>query len=609
MRRIWLMAAPVVLLLLSCADGPVEPARHGWLQAGTQSYAGEYFAFLSPLERSGNTAGADFNPDLATVVEVCRLASSTQCGDLLVRFGPSATGTADTGIIVDAVAEHYQVNWQLSKHVAVAGTYRISVLTGASDLEGVRTFGFIDVLIDADGATVVDPATGLVMKTYNPKQSIPVKYRLEKGALCVLLKAEADCLEQSVGAAGGTFVLAVQAAGASFPAGAIPDGFGAVNLIVERVTTSNGLVDCLPTTFPQYTGCYAYRTEPRVDYFAEPVVIGICPDPAAMPLERELELWKWDGVDPATLLAIPRRDVDFLDCPGWTGPDGSPSSAATQAAGARPRGPGLTAPRADAGLDGPDAMERISPFGGGLNDFSRMGWVRPLEISIVSGDGESAVVGSAVVPAPVVRVRATGERVVGLVPVAGVPVTFTPSGTSTAAPATVITDAAGLAATEWTLGSTTGAYTLVAAASNPLTSWPNIPGAWGSVTFGATALDPGALYSVSFLSPVKKGAGSGSTIGGLDVAVEVCRVTGSNCAAVASFTLADMKLKDRFYQVAWSSPSTLQQGDYRIRVLVNGLEAGTMQLQADRKATSGSTEPYSFKPGQNVEIKFSLATR
>jgi hypothetical protein len=99
-------------------------------------------------------------------------------------------------------------------------------------------------------------------------------------------------------------------------------------------------------------------------------------------------------------------------------------------------------------------------------------------ITIVSGDGQQAAAG-AELPAPV-RVRVTGANAT---PVVGETVTFAPaSGSGTATPTTIKTDANGEASARWTLGPSIGAKTLVASI-NPTSGVT-------SVSFSATATDP-----------------------------------------------------------------------------------------------------------------------
>lgn len=104
---------------------------------------------------------------------------------------------------------------------------------------------------------------------------------------------------------------------------------------------------------------------------------------------------------------------------------------------------------------------------------------RPQRLELVSGDNQTSAP-ARTLPAPlVVRVVAEDGQ-----PTAGVVVTF---GTTegTVAPATATSDAAGLASTRWTLGTTTGQSTMTATAAG-------LTGAAAVVTFNAQTVQPRA---------------------------------------------------------------------------------------------------------------------
>lgn len=116
-------------------------------------------------------------------------------------------------------------------------------------------------------------------------------------------------------------------------------------------------------------------------------------------------------------------------------------------------------------------------------------------ISSVAGDKQAALVGLATPTAPTVLVKdASGN------PVGGVSVGFAvTAGGGSVAPATVVTDAAGMASTVWTLGVISGANALSVTAAG-LTGSP--------VAFGATAL-AGPATALTF-AVVPKSATSGT---------------------------------------------------------------------------------------------------
>jgi adhesin/invasin len=108
------------------------------------------------------------------------------------------------------------------------------------------------------------------------------------------------------------------------------------------------------------------------------------------------------------------------------------------------------------------------------------------QIAIVSGDDQVGAAGERLADSLVVRVTDGLDN-----PLPGVDVTWTPSGDGSVNPGTSTTDADGLAATAWNLGSEPGTQFVDAAAD----------GVTESVTFSATAEDPdAAATSLAFIS-------------------------------------------------------------------------------------------------------------
>ncbi|MEO5511191.1 MAG: hypothetical protein ABIS27_11235, partial [Longimicrobiales bacterium] len=407
-----------------------------------------HFFFRPPLASTQTTQG-EFNPNLAPVVEVCHVTSSA-C-EVVARFS-TVGGTHGETIAVDEIGEQYAVNWQTASYGLQDGVYQISVRTASSQV-GNTLLGTVDVDVTPTGRPVSSARPNI-----NNGSNLAIKFRIEHGALC----ATAGCLETSVGGQGGTFTLEDSLAGAEFPAGAIPPGAGNVNLVVERFTDHSQA--CLPTNYPQFEGCYRFRTEPHVT-FDELVTVGICLDPAAHAVDAQLELQKWDEVDPATLISLPRVfDIDFLDCADFQISQG-PASLGDRLARA---GNWLLSPLARVLTPAPVFAGVITPYGGKLSDFSRIGWVQPLQISALPA-GTSALVGTALTPSPSIRVTSTRTGA----NVAGVPIAWTATvGGGSFSLASGVTDVSGIMATTWVLGSLPGANAAVAAGSNPRPFWP-----------------------------------------------------------------------------------------------------------------------------------------
>ena len=467
-------------LLAACSDG-------GELQSPALlapehvvvDLTGGHFSFMTPLG-SGEKDGV-FNPRLSPVVEICRLATSgqptatTPCAATVAWFS-EFSGSGPERVTVDARREMYGIVVNLSRYTLPAAVYRIFVGTGRV---GTGTaFGFTNIAI-APSSKEARALAGPGVATATATSDLPIKFRIEEGALCGISD---DCFEGAVGAAGGTFVTNTEFAGVQFPAGALSD---TRTLVVTRIYEGDTAY-CLPTTEPQYEGCYHYRLEPALlpgETFDLEVTVGICLDPAAVPFEDQMELQKWDETSPASLRALPRREVEFLECEGFSlaAIDAGGTFATLASAGGRAIGA-----LAQVFLPTPLAASTKSPYGGGLNDFSRIGWVRPLSLTPVQGGAQSACAGTTVPIAPTVVVTSTitGD------PVSGATVKWAlaaPGGSLS--PVQSISDALGLASTSWTLGGSSGSQAMLAVGRGS-TEFPNytlIAPNWASTVFRAEA--------------------------------------------------------------------------------------------------------------------------
>ena len=471
----------LVPLLASCSDqgDPHAPSIPEAPEQVVVDLTGGHFAFMTPLG-SGEKDGV-FNPHLAPVVEICRLAGSgqptatTPCAATVAWFSQTS-GSGPERVTVDARREMYGIVVNLSRYTLPAGVYRIFVGTGRV---GAGTpFGFTDVAI-APSSREARALAGPGVATATATSDLPIKFRIEQGALCGISN---DCYEGAVGPAGGTFVTNTEFAGVQFPAGALRD---TRTLVVTRVYEGD-VAYCLPTTEPQYEGCYHYRLEPALlpgEMFDLEVTVGICLDPAAVPFEDQMVLQKWDEVDASSLESLPRREVEFLECEGFSlaAIDAGGTFSTLASAGGRAIGA-----IAQMFLPQPLAAATKSPYGGGLNDFSRIGWVRPLSLTVVDGAGQTACASAtlSVDPTVVVTSTITGEAVSG----ATVKWALAAPGGSLS-PAESISDALGLASTSWTLGGGAGSQAMLAVGRGS-TEFPNyglVAPNWASAVFRANA--------------------------------------------------------------------------------------------------------------------------
>jgi hypothetical protein len=586
MRR-YLVPVVLACALASCRDqAPESPNVQSARGFAVVQGGNGHFYFLPPMVKNPNPTGV-FNPRLNPVVEICGLSPSGQCTSPLVASFNRQGGTRGEQVVVEG--EIYQVDWNTRKYELANGYYRIRVLSAPSS--GAHTeLGRIDVLLARTGNDAKN-ATGGAIGIVNGS-TLPIKFRIEESALCAT--EDQDCFEGVVDSEGGTFTLPNLTAGAEIPQNAISQGTE-VTLIIERVRDKSEA--CLPMDFPQYEGCYRFRTEPDLAQFNLPVTVGLCLEEAAEDIVDQLELWKWDEVDPASLERVETANAPFIQCDGftlsalntarWKGLASAGGRALRSFAQLMRATPAYAA-NVDDDLRGP------VPFGGTLGDFSRMGVVQRLELEIAAGDGQSATAGSAL-PNPVtvkVTSAVTGD------PVTGVPITFqVQTGGGSVTPDAATTGSDGQASTSWTLGALIGAQSLKASAANPRPDWPGQPGIWGEVLINAIGLQP---YSARFGEPLGSLGARPDFVGGLAPTVEVCRVAGGACVQTVA-TLTALELAEAaLYRAAWPSYPALTGGaTYRFRVLLNGAEIG----HADATA-SESGRLFNQAPGTTILIRF-----
>ena len=446
------------------ADDPQAPAVPESPQHVVADFSGGHFSFLTPLG-DGAKAGV-FNPRLRPVVEICRLATGGQptttssCASIVAWFAVDG-GSDGNRVSVDTRKEMYSVVWNLGRYALPTGYYRVFVRTaraGAAHFD----FAYADLAV-APSRNEARALAGPGVHALTATSDLPIKFRIEEGALC---GDSPDCFEGAVGPAGGVFVTNTEFAGVDFPAGALTS---TRTLIIERLTAED-VPYCLPTRYPQYEGCYRYRLEPALapgETFAIEATVGVCLDPAAVPFEDQLVLQKWDEVNPASLTSLPRREIEFLECADFSlaALEAHGTFATLASAGGR-----LIASIASAFLPQPLLAGTKSPYGGGLNDFSRIGWVRPLTLFPSAGTGQSACAGTALPVDPTFGVKSTLTDD----DVAGVPLRFGVAGGSVW-PEQATTDGNGRGGTRWTLGAA-GTATLSATAFNPLTGFPQWTG-------------------------------------------------------------------------------------------------------------------------------------
>lgn len=470
MKRLGLLPVTALGFVIACqSDRPVRPpaspsadisdgahAANCLTAVNTCVLSNAHFFFLPPMVPAPTTSGV-FNPALAPTVMICQLGSDDKC----------ATAPFSPGVVqLDLSAPQYRVNWNTDPLTIIVGNiYRVIVSAGGQEL------GFADVQPVTNGS-LKNVETGEFIGLVDGR-TLPIKFRIEQGAICF---AQTNCVEQTVGAAGGD-VTTPPVNGIINAAAHFPQGYFTQPTTVAIAKVAEG---CFAQSSPHVPwsvfGCYSFTTDPKatdaLNCTADPTNatkcarVEVCPTISASdPRYFHLELFKSDPGQP--LKALPEVLASLItNCPGLeTQPSGIGLSG--HPIGDLARAGWRSVTEAVRWLVGPQpvfgATAVVHDGIGGLTCcFSNIGVTLPLTMSTVSGtSGNSAPVGTQVAPDPAVLLQYMHPS--PPTPAVGFPVNFAVvfgGGAVSASSAT--TDAGGMASVHWTLGPALGTNQLVA---------------------------------------------------------------------------------------------------------------------------------------------------
>lgn len=436
------LASAALAFLVACQGdrtlSPNVPPPFAAISDGAHASGNPDFFFLPPIvpDPSGDanfSAGA-FNPDLLPVVDVCELngdpsAGPVQCG--ATAFGPAAANLA-------LPEEHYAVNWNTDASNGGAGLdvtkfYRIRVFAST----GGTLLGFADVDPVGTGKELKNVQTGDVVGLVDGR-TLPVKFRVEEGALCSPAGTATCSSETIVLAEGGSVVLEETGDRVDIPA----QNSGQV------ITVTLELCDGIGVDVPTFGNCLSVTASPSLAAALSPrAIVSLCSlQPGALGLSEAQEdlvtLYRRDNGD---VFALPHADDRCVPEIGQAQlPARSFVQAAWRAVG-RALG-NVFQPRplhaSTALLDVGEAGE--TPF------FSDFQFALPAQMEALPGTTpQSAAPGAAVANPPGVFVSdAHGDAVQG----ATVHFAVT-AGDGTITPLQVVSDEVGIArVTSWTLG-------------------------------------------------------------------------------------------------------------------------------------------------------------
>jgi len=456
-----LLALAAISLFTACNDqrdptsarpqklsAEISDAFHG-------STRNPHFFWLPPMVSAPTTFNGSFNPRLSPVVQICD-QQTTPCpqGHEHARF-TRTSGAGGQTVGLDAAGQKYFVNWNTGPTAEPVGSsYRVAVLVHDQPL------GFADVEIIGTGKAK-NANTGEEISLVDGR-ALPIKFRIEEGALAATCGTTLDCAEGTASPTLSTIIKTLgdgagNQAGTLIPAGALSQ---AVTVSIRRNLTR----PCIPPPFdlPQYQGCYDFFTDPGPTLFnsgpgVDPVIVGMCIEVVLPPSAgQHAHIAQFDRGQPVRIL--PQAPAAFLDCNDPYHGDGEGTIGSRQ-----PRGRDLLA-LARHGLD--RLVRFLMPrrlvaahigVGGTPPGYSTFTWTLPVMIGKDAGDGEIAPVGTAVATNPLVVALDSGGA-----PAAGVIVHFHALQGSVADTVDT-TDVTGFASSgTWTLGSSAGQDSLVA---------------------------------------------------------------------------------------------------------------------------------------------------
>ncbi len=427
--------------------------------------ANPFFFFLPPMvgNPSANFHPGEFNPNLNPTGEVCVLDVSSDDESLVTLTTPCRVGgyTATFPTLVDVTAEQYAGSWTVP--VSADVFYRIRIKLGPD-----VTLGFADV------HSVPDPAhlRGVNQDEFVGRQdgsTIPVKFRIEKGALCFFYDPTytGPCNSSTFDFEDGGS-LGLGGIG-SLDVPSQPPG-------TEHTLTMRTCLDLNPRAIdlPTFGSCIHVEVTPPLDpgeSLTNPAILQVCD------LAGDLATGGIYSHEQEGLITLHRLD-DL--------PDGSTEvHALPHVAGCRDfasttpsfksvlkelaRGHLGAAFGKLAAMVGPTPLyarrRRINLGGGGSTKvFSDFQFALPAKMSIYAGNGQFAAPSTTLPVDPAVIVTDLNDNPVANATVHFAPATLADGSVNPLIRTTLTTPLTGIATTSWTLGpaTVTGTQTMIA---------------------------------------------------------------------------------------------------------------------------------------------------
>jgi len=293
----------IVLLAAACTDSPVTPrpshvssalpASHQLTDAAHGGRAG--FFFLPPMVKQPVFAGSS-DASQSPLVLVCEWGTANgaapRCLTIVAQFS-MAGGTASESVRYDATSQQYVVNWKVDQCLTgpctldPAKTYRLRVLVGALEL------GHADVAVVANGGQAKNAQTSDVITLVNGR-TLPVKFRIEKGAVSVVQPGA----PAAVDAKGGAI--------------ATSDGLVALDIPAGALGSSTPITIATPADAPLGASSWsnAVNLGPDGTTFAAPITLTLAVDPSKLPLGVPVSALRIFQSTPEGGIELPGVEID-----------------------------------------------------------------------------------------------------------------------------------------------------------------------------------------------------------------------------------------------------------------------------------------------------------
>ncbi len=484
-------------------QNPDKPAAV--ISDGSRSLAGANpdFFFLPPLVKNPsntpNWSAGQFNASLKPTLEICELNASTEgsitvgtpCKDgttKSVPFGPDGVALHGAGVESDdptALDGHYHFNWKIPTSNAVF--YRVIISAGTTPL------GFADVETVQNGSQLKNINTGEFVAAKDGSNA-PIKFRIENHALCVPAgNYTVPCASATINlATGGSVTTTV----GNLPTGLVvppQTSTTTATFTVQPCATSDIAVD-----LPLFGSCVSVSSQPTNVSFPNGALVFVCdypPEVSSLP----------SGQDDLVLLHAQHTTFTeaLVEAPASCPVSSSMNQGSLKGLLASAwHGDWKQARRELVNMIQPEPLMAmfLHAGGGGVTGIqSEFQFALSAKMEIDQGNGGSATPGSTVT---------ASVKVTDLfgAPVENAKVHFAiGSGGGSVSAAQVLSDANGISAVQWTLGTGAGPFTLIASGfgiASPTTNGPRTAsGDFQAHTLGYGCASPPCSFPAQTFDP------------------------------------------------------------------------------------------------------------